>query len=279
MFCKECGAVLKDDAKFCGKCGRTIVASKSEKAPADTVNEAADATVEETEKCPECGAELKKSASFCGKCGAKTSAADSENAAGNTLPAVAVTQSSDNDNNNDNEDKPETTEDSSETTETAGVIGFLAIPRVLVLIAIICFFFPFMTVSCGATGMDISGTDMIFGNDEIVEYVENATDDNDASLFNWFILIAGICSLTGLIITNHKDAAIYSSLSSAFLIVFRITAEWYYSIGDTPLSETDGMIRVDYGGALYAAIILQLIAAGIYLFIGWARNEKSELRE
>ena len=50
-----------------------------------------------------------------------------------------------------------------------------------------------MSVSCGGYSTDISGIDMIFGDSSVSEQVEYFSDgENDGSLFNWFILFAGL---------------------------------------------------------------------------------------
>lgn len=65
MRCKNCAALLKDDAKFCPSCG-TKVEIPETSAAADTVGNSS--------KCSACGQELKPGAKFCPFCGAKTDA-------------------------------------------------------------------------------------------------------------------------------------------------------------------------------------------------------------
>ena len=163
-------------------------------------------------------------------------------------------------------DVPKSTEDL-DTTKTAVGIGLILAPRLLALIAIICFFFPFMSVSCGQYSTEISGTDMIFGDSSISEQIEDFSEgESDGSLFNWFILLAGLFALGGVVHLKSKEAAEASGLSVLFLFIFRVTAKWYYKIGDTRLSEIDdSVIQVEFGAALYWAIVLLCIAAVIHL--------------
>jgi RNA polymerase subunit RPABC4/transcription elongation factor Spt4 len=53
--CQSCGNKLKDDAKFCGKCGSKYIETTQEK-----INE---------RKCQRCGTEVKSGMKFCPKCG------------------------------------------------------------------------------------------------------------------------------------------------------------------------------------------------------------------
>ncbi len=226
--------------------------------------------------CRNCGKELRDGAEFCGNCGMKIAIDPSgEDSVHNLIMNV---------------DSPEKTTTSgtiqSSQTNTEKVdkkhiaiaIAVLVAPRLLVLIAIICFFFPFMSVSCGGYSTDISGIDMIFGDSSVSEQVEYYSDgENDGSLFNWFILLAALLALDGLVNLNSKSAAESSGYSALFLIIFRITAKWYYKIGDTRLSEVDdSMIHVEFGGALYWAIILLCIAALIHFLYSMAEENKDD---
>lgn len=59
MNCPQCSANNPDDAKFCSKCGHSLVTPVPE--PAVVFNE--------PEKCPACKATRKEQAKFCGECG------------------------------------------------------------------------------------------------------------------------------------------------------------------------------------------------------------------
>lgn len=61
MICTNCQNVLKDDARFCGKCGTPVAAPAS------------DALI-----CLVCNTPIKPGATFCGKCGTPTGGADSD---------------------------------------------------------------------------------------------------------------------------------------------------------------------------------------------------------
>ncbi|MDP5239972.1 zinc-ribbon domain-containing protein [Uliginosibacterium sp. 31-16] len=61
MICANCQNVLKDDARFCGKCGTPVAVPAS------------DALI-----CLVCNTPIKPGATFCGKCGTPTGGADSD---------------------------------------------------------------------------------------------------------------------------------------------------------------------------------------------------------
>lgn len=75
ITCKNCGASLDKDAKFCNKCGEKVEVPV---VAAEVVEEGdgAEAAAETEEKaeakvCSNCGAELEEGANFCDKCGTK----------------------------------------------------------------------------------------------------------------------------------------------------------------------------------------------------------------
>lgn len=207
--------------------------------------------------CPNCGAKIQENARFCENCGAPVQQSVSQNDTFSehmTQQVHSILSGT------------PATADEAKTQK----IGFLAVTKILILIAIICFFFPFMTVSCGGQQIaSVSGTDMIFGDStvshEVTEYAEKQGEtEEDGSLFNWFVLAAGVCAVFALFTTkNSGGEALFSAI---WLIVFRFNAKWYYRIGDTKLSElNEDVIQVKFGGALYLAIVLLLAVFLIYI--------------
>ncbi|MCD7891746.1 MAG: hypothetical protein LUG26_08430 [Ruminococcus sp.] len=143
----------------------------------------------------------------------------------------------------------------------------------------ICFFFPFMTVSCGveevgssATVIELTGKDMIFGNSETSEdvadyYEENYDEDVDASTFNIFVYLAAIFAVLSLFVgKKHKSWGALTSCSVLSLIIFRLSAKSYYKIGDESLKELvkSGMFDVSFGAAFYIALILLIVATCLF---------------
>ena len=156
-----------------------------------------------------------------------------------------------------------------------------------VLIGILCFFCTFMTVSCGRSekGLEIKGIDFIFGSEEVSQSIGRAeksmsedisfeeseeTDDTGdevegSSIFNWFMLYAGVCAVCELF--ARKKIGKYASGAAIGLILFRISAKWYYKIGEKSLSDYEGWITVHFGPALYIAIIIFGIIGACYCYL------------
>ena len=77
-YCKNCGKELKDDAKFCPKCGSVVpVQEKSEnyeKNEAKNIPPVSDTEKPPRSFCKNCGAPLREGVKFCHKCGSPVSA-------------------------------------------------------------------------------------------------------------------------------------------------------------------------------------------------------------
>jgi RNA polymerase subunit RPABC4/transcription elongation factor Spt4 len=70
MFCKNCGTLVKEGAKFCLNCGAMVsVPAVSEPEPPEETPK--EETSEMELSCKNCGTVLKESATFCGNCGVK----------------------------------------------------------------------------------------------------------------------------------------------------------------------------------------------------------------
>ncbi|MCD7812270.1 MAG: zinc ribbon domain-containing protein [Ruminococcus sp.] len=220
--------------------------------------------------CKNCGKPLKEGAQFCNECGAKVTqttqtAPPAQTDSGAALQPVQAAA-------------PQT--DSGAAPKKEKKEYPIWVPKLVVVIALICFFFPFMTVSCGveevgssATVIELTGKDMIFGNSETSEdvadyYDENYDEDVDASTFNIFVCLAAILAVVSLFISKKyrswgSSATIWSAI---FLVIFRLSAKSYYKIGDESLKELvkSGMFDVSFGVAFYIALILLIVATFIF---------------
>lgn len=219
--------------------------------------------------CKNCGKPLKEGAQFCNECGAKVTqttqtappAQTNSGAASQPVQAAA----------------PQT--DSGAAPKKEKKEYPIWVPKLVVVIALICFFFPFMTVSCGveevgssATVIELTGKDMIFGNSETSEdvadyYDENYDEDVGASTFNFFVCLAAIFAVISLLFgKKHKLWGSFTGLSVIFLVIFRLSAKSYYKIGDESLKELvkSGMFDVSFGAAFYIALILLIVATCLF---------------
>ncbi len=202
--------------------------------------------------CPNCGNEIKDGSPFCGECGAKL----------NSVTKEKVTVSSPN-------AVPVSTAGGKGKTSTA----FLA--KIFVLVALICFFMPFMTISCADKSVSkekikVTGTDMIIGDKDISEQKED--EGGSGSIFNIFVCVAGVAGVVALL--PIKKTALFSGISAISLIVFRATATSYYKIGESTLKEASDYITVKFGPALYIAIILLVLAVFYALSESSAKKSK-----
>lgn len=203
--------------------------------------------------CPNCGKQLDPDEKFCAGCGASVTAetnhiqgtaAPAQNA-GYSQPAVPTIQRS-----------------------TGSALSMSLIAKILVLIAMVCFFFPFMSVSCsGVTTTELSGFEMVIGSSEAQKDLEDYGEESSrGDTLNIFVIGAAVFGVIALIARKKKITMPCSALSAAALVVFRITATSYYKIGDMTLKEyiKQDMITVNFGFALYLAIILFILAAVVF---------------
>lgn len=180
--------------------------------------------------CKNCGNNLDDNAKFCGKCGTTVSTED-------TVSTVMPNPS-------------DTGNTVKNILHNKNIMRFL--PKILVLIGLICFFFPFMSVSCAGQKRDITGTDMIFGDKDTSEDVKEIAedDDEDGSIFNIFVLIAGVCGVVALAKTK------ICAVSAVSLVIFRFSAKSYFRIGGEKLKDFEDYLNVEFGIALWIAIIV-----------------------
>lgn len=193
--------------------------------------------------CKKCGSEISDGTKFCSKCGAPTEE--------NSKPTITVAQN-----------------ETSGSAHSAALIG-----KIAVLIALICFFFTFMSVSCSGQTREISGTDMIFGDKSVTQEVE-AQAGESSGLFNIFVLLSAVSGIAAVAIKKSGISFKLSGLSAILLLIFRFSAKSYYKIGGESLKEWEknGM-DISFGFPLYLAIILFIVGA---VFIWSSVNESNQ---
>lgn len=121
--------------------------------------------------------------------------------------------------------------------------------KILLIIGILCFFLPFMLLSCEDTDLvDASGMDMVIGEFKDTEGEKVDEEDMDATLLPNFILIVSLgtaIAATVLVFTAKgedeakkiKLATTLIIIAVVFLILTALTASLYYWIDEEPLLE------------------------------------------
>ncbi len=151
-------------------------------------------------------------------------------------------------------------------TGGGGALPLRFFAKILVLIALICFFFPFMTVSCSGVEEELTGLEMVIGSDDAAEAMEYQGEEGSRTdTINIFVIGAAVFGLFALL-AKAKGGAALSALSAILLLVFRFTATSTYQIADVPLKDyiDEGVMEVTFGVGLYVAIALFFVASVVF---------------
>lgn len=195
--------------------------------------------------CPKCGGKLGAGAKFCPDCGEKIEQVS-------PLPETSDVPN------------PAAAVDSKKAGKGAHLIM-----KVLIVLALICFFMPFVTVSCGDVKVEETGFDLMIGRSEYSgsygSYLNEYSDEDDGIKINPCVLISGICGVVALFV-GMKISGVLSVVSSILLIIFRFTAISFYEI------ETE-YIDVKFNVGLYFTILF--FAASFAFWLYWLNKNKS----
>lgn len=214
-------------------------------------------------KCNKCGAFVPDNNKFCLECGAPQNI--DENAAMNPPnPSNAPVN-------------PDYGTSSSPTiTIGSKKISVKLIGKLAVLLALICFFLPFMSISCAGTKTNISGTDMIFGDSDVTAEADSRSSDH-SHLFNLFVCLSAVAGIAAIVVPKAKMSSALSAGAGGLLILFRMTAKIYYKIDKASLRElekTYSSFEVSFSFWLYLAIIL-FLAAAVAIIISEQKSKSS----
>lgn len=156
--------------------------------------------------CGHCGAKLDDDAKFCGACGQRQ--------------------------------VDDITEGTVIAEETTAVMKEKASPvtvlKRLLVIAMACFIFPFVTVSCAGESISISG----------IEAMTGATWDGGLAVSdygpNLFLLVAFLLAVAALIVVckkiHSKIPSIFAALGFVLLILSRVCFRSYYGVTDVAMA-------------------------------------------
>ncbi len=202
MNCPKCGHELSDRATLCPYCG------------ADW-NSEPDKVQGTHHYCIHCGQELPESAKFCPKCGAKK---EEKEAA--TLPSFSVNETH---TSGQEQDAPHSGNKSS--GQNRGLI------KLLLIIGMVCFIFPFATVSCGDVSASVSGFEAMTSltmQDNLDVYVS----DRAPNLFLIITFICGVIAVYKVRAKPIKGTAVTVTVGAVCLLLFRISFVSYYDLED-----------------------------------------------
>lgn len=136
--------------------------------------------------------------------------------------------------------------------------------RVALVLALVCFFFPFCTVSCGSESIQASGFEAMIGSRE---------DDLAA---NAFLIIALITTLGTLALSFAENAsiptatAVFSGVSAFMVFLFRVTIFAYYD-----LMEDRDYIHIETEWGWWACLLLLITA--VVLAVMWQNESQSTM--
>jgi len=154
-------------------------------------------------------------------------------------------------------------------TTAEGTVNRCRLLKILLLIGMICFFLPFVTVSCSAQTIDISGMDAMLAN----EAVSGELDMNECPM-NPYLLAAFALGIVGIVIVwmNRKlIIAACTSLIGAFaLLLFRTTFISFYE-----LNEYAGMLDIQFRFGWFLSLAAYL-ASAIIAFLPLQTQEGKE---
>lgn len=204
--------------------------------------------------CSKCGKEIKEGAKFCGACGTE----QPNVGASAQKPPLLQTPNT----NTPNSSAPSAARGSGKIDTT--------LIKVLLLAGMLCFFLPFVMVSCSGEQAECSGFEMMIGGStqESSEYYDA---DFAPNIFLIGALVLGVIALIHLFMSNLKssDMLISAGLSmgAAFMLVLCKSTFWSYY---EELQDVRGYLQVDFeygwvlsllafGGAGLLALFLYIL--------------------
>lgn len=204
MNCPKCGHELSDRASMCPYCGADFAES-----PTSQHNS--------YRYCIHCGQELPKSAKFCPKCGVKKGTG-----------AASVSSPSGHDETYTSSQSPPVPH--TESTPPVNTQG-RGLVKLLLIISLACFIFPFATVSCGDISASVSGLEAMTSltlQDDLDVYVSDRAP-NSFLIIAFALGVAAVCKVRG---KSIKSSAIMATLGAICLLLFRFSFVSYYDLED-----------------------------------------------
>lgn len=138
---------------------------------------------------------------------------------------------------------------------------------VVFVLALICFFLPFMTFSCqGQRVLSLSGLQLVTGTSIDQPQMFGPAQSQKLNPEPLAILVF-LCGIGGLILSLRKGhAATIASAATGGMATILLLALKSKIDGDA-LSKSGGVIQVNYDIGYYAVVLLFLAAVGLNVFL------------
>ena len=207
--------------------------------------------------CMKCGKEIPNESTVCPECGAQTAPPQTPPPAANATAGAASTISN--------------------AVAAFSALSKRTIAKIAVVIALVAFFLPFVTVSCNGGGKDLketySGFSLMTGmSSDDDEIASQSKDDGKTNI--WLFGSAGtaVAALVVLCLKKKsKIAAICNAVSLGCLALFRLTFKGYYDIKG---SDYEKYIDVDFRFGLTICALFLIISL-IYCLISHTEEQSN----
>lgn len=272
MICKSCGKDMPDGEKYCSGCGAELELPKAE-TPADEAGAAAT-----SESSPgQANTPVSKGA---GEGETETTSVAASEDVDSAAREVEPGESGENEGAAVLQQEADEEPKAAKNCRTALKLLFLAV--------LVCFFFPFITVSCAGETMEASGVNLMWAS--ISDVYDNAGySDTDIAIdnseersgfdqfrldHNLILIFAALGALGGLISAFNKDKmkelAESAGVTAVLLLVFRISFFNYYIVEE--YRETIKPF-VGFAWGWWAAFLFALAALVVSL-IGYMKDRE-----
>ena len=160
--------------------------------------------------------------------------------------------------------------------------------KISLILALICFLFPFVTVSCEGESKSYKGIEFMTGIEMGIDEDEGPYMNKSDNPVNYWLIGAFVLGFVGMILGFTDDngdkmipIAILSALGLAALTAFRMTFVGFYELEDYA-----DYIDIDYKIGWIGAVVMFVIAFGgaviLISYIGvkkaeFARQERADL--
>lgn len=259
MLCPNCGTENQGTSRFCSSCGNQLPVDEETTADTNgTLGEEANASLAKAEDTA--NAETDPSVA------PENNAAAEKTAPGETSKSEEVA-----------------TLPQEEAGEPEAAKSCRTVLKLLFLAILVCFFFPFVTVSCAGQTEELSGVNLLFAS--FSENIDNAAGfDADVPIesgeelsgfdrfrldHNIILIIAVVCALSGLVTASSdkmKELIGSALLTAGSLLAFRLLFLEYYNVAAEYREMVGSMIEFSWGW--WVAFLLAL-AAVVVALIGY----------